>query len=64
MAELFSSGEQLEAAAGNFFKLENFFCLLPSLVGHSILETAQQVEIGGQELCCRLCECPMIGFGR
>ena len=57
------SSEQLKAAAGNFFELENFVRLLPGLVRHSTLETAKQVEIGGQELCGRLCQCPLVGLG-
>ena len=53
----------MKTAAGNFFELENFVGLLPGLVRHSILETAKQVEIGGQELCRRLCTSPLIGLG-
>jgi hypothetical protein len=56
--------EHLEAAAGNFFKSENFFRFLPGLVRHSNLEATKQVEIGGQELCRRFCERLMIAFGR
>jgi len=60
----FETREHLVAAAGSFFKSENFFRFLPGLVRHSNLEATKQVEIGGQELCRRFCERLMIAFGR
>src|ERR1700690_658496 len=55
--------QELKAAAGNLFKLENIAGLLPSLVWHSILQATEQVEVGGKKLNSRVHENLTIRLG-